>query len=79
MRAILWLETPGYGNEVNKVVRFFPDHLEKFRPDDVNSSESWLKAGWKPHSAGGITALEWGGGSQKGGTRLVTVVTLEHS
>ena len=79
MRPILWVETVGYGNEVEKVLRFIPENPE-FRPRDVNSMKSWFEAGWKVHASGGITALELRGGEhQKGVTRLVTAVTLDHT
>ena len=75
MRAILWVETPGNGNEMDKVLRFIPENAE-FLPDDVNSIKSWFEAGWKVYASGGITALELrGGGHQKGVTRLVTALT----
>ena len=79
MRAILWVETLVNRNEVDKVLRFIPENLE-FRPHDVNSMKSWFEAGWMVHASGGITALELrGGGNQKGVTRLVTALTLEHT
>ena len=78
MRAILWVETPVIGTDVDKVLRFIPENPE-FRPHDVNSMKSWFEAGWKVHASGGITALELRGGEhQKGVTRLVTALTLQH-
>jgi len=42
--------------------------------------KSWFEAGWMVHASGGITALELrGGGNQKGVTRVVTALTLEHT
>jgi hypothetical protein len=79
MRAILWVESTVNGNDVDKVMRFILENPE-FRPHDVNSMKSWFEAGWMVHASGGITALELrGGGTQKGVTRLVTALTLEHT
>ncbi len=79
MRAVVWVETPGNGDKMDRVLRFVPENPE-FRPHDVNSINSWFEAGWKVYASGGITALELrGGGHRKGVTRLVTALTLEHS
>jgi len=79
MRVIVWVETPGNGKEMDRMSRFIPENPE-FRPQDVNSMKSWFEAGWKVCASGGITALELrGGGHQKGVTRLVTALTLEHN
>jgi hypothetical protein len=64
MRAILWVETPGNGNEMDKVLRFIPENAE-FLPHDVNSIKSWFEAGWKVYASGGITALELRGGGTR--------------
>ena len=79
MRAIVWVETPGNGNETDTVLRFIPENPE-YRPHDVHSMKSWFEAGWKVHAAGGMSALELEGGvNRKGVTRSVTALTLEHS
>ena len=79
MRAVVWVETPGNRDKMDRVLRFVPENPE-FRPHDVNSINSWFEAGWKVYASGGITALELrGGGHRKGVTRLVTALTLEHS
>jgi hypothetical protein len=76
-RAVLWVSHGANPAAGLKVMAFVPENPQP-RPSNVEELKFWLDAGWRPHSAGGITAAEWGGGSQSGAIRFVTVLTLEY-
>ncbi len=74
-RAVVWIELAGPGQK--KAVALVPENPEP-RPQNVNDFDSWMTAKWRVHSAGGVTASEFGRAVIGTATTFVAALNLEH-